>query len=296
MEIHQLRYFCAAARTGNFTRAAEQEHVAQPSLSQQILKLEEELGAKLFDRLGRRAALTQFGTAFLPRAQAILRELGAARCEIQEMAGSEAGQVRLGAIATIAPYLLPDVLSSFCLHHPDIELHMVEDITTTLVAKLRDGSLDLALLAGPISGQDLIYEDILSEPLYLAVPDKHWIARRKSVALAEIENEPFLLLKEGHCFRETTISACRRARFRPNVVFESGQFATVLGMVDAGVGVSVIPEMAIEKRSRCKFVRIKDRLAYRRLGFVYLKHHFQTKAQRTVIEYFKEYARNRATA
>lgn len=254
------------------------------------MKLEEELGAKLFDRLGRRVTLTQFGEAFLPRALAILREVGEARCQIQEMAGIEAGRVRLGAIATVAPYLLPNVLSGFCRRYPDIQLRMIEDITTALLAKLREGSLDLALVAHPVVGHDLVYEEILTEPLYVVVPDAHRIARRQSISLKEVENEPFLLLKEGHCFRETTISACRRAHVRPNVVFESGQFATVLGLVSAGVGVSVIPEMAIERRTRCKFVRVNDQHALRRLGFIYLKHHFQTKAQRAVIDHFKVYA------
>src|SRR5213079_1580481 len=104
MELHQLRYFCAVAETGSFSRAAEQSNVAQPSLSQQILKLEDELGARLFDRLGRSARLTQFGQAFLPRAEAILRQLGTAKLEIQEMAGLEKGAVVIGAIPTIAPY------------------------------------------------------------------------------------------------------------------------------------------------------------------------------------------------
>lgn len=293
MEIHQLRYFCATARAGNFTRAAEQEHVAQPSLSQQIMKLEEELGARLFDRLGRRARLTQFGEAFLPRAQAILREVGEARCQIQEMAGTEAGRIVLGAIATIAPYLLPAALSSFCRTYPDIQLRMVEDLTAALIAKLREGSLDLALAAYPVPGHDLVYEELLCEPLFAAVPAKHRMASRKNISLKDIEDDPFLLLKEGHCFRETTISACRRARFRPNVIFESGQFATILGMVASGIGVSVIPAMALNQTHGCKFIRLTDPHASRRIGFVRLKHHFQTKAQKAVVEHFKAFVANR---
>src|SRR5436190_18686897 len=113
MEVHQLRYFCAVARHGTFTRASEVEHVAQPSLSQQILKLEAELGARLFDRLPRFAKLTVFGKAFLPKAERILRELGEAKAELLEMAGQEKGDVALGVIPTIASYLLPPLLASF---------------------------------------------------------------------------------------------------------------------------------------------------------------------------------------
>ncbi|HVZ19105.1 MAG TPA: LysR substrate-binding domain-containing protein [Terriglobales bacterium] len=299
MEIHQLRYFCATARTGNFTRAAEQEHVAQPSLSQQIMKLEEELGARLFDRLGRCARLTQFGTAFLPRAQAILRELGEARCQIQEMAGVAAGRVVLGAIPTIAPYFLPRALTTFCRKYPDVQLNVVEEITVELLTQLRDGIIDLALLAYPVSGHDLIYDEILSEPLYIVVPESHRLATRRQLSLRDIEGDPFLLLKDGHCFRDTTISACHRAHFKPNIVFESGQFATLLGMVSSGMGVSVIPEMAIDRSLNCRFLLIDDPRARRRIGFVRLKHHFQTKAERAVVQHFKAMSaksRNRPVA
>src|SRR5437762_13134461 len=120
MEVHQLRYFCAVARHGTFTRASKAEHIAQPSLSQQILKLEAELGARLFDRLPRSARLTQFGRTFLFRAEAILRQVSEARTEIQEMAGAEKGKVVIGAIPTIAPYFLPPVLAGFTRQHPTL--------------------------------------------------------------------------------------------------------------------------------------------------------------------------------
>jgi len=129
MEIHQLKYFCAVAKTGNFTRAAAQEHVAQPSLSQQVQKMEHELGAKLFDRLGRGVRLTAFGQTFLPRAQAILRELSEATSEIHQMAGSESGTIVFGSIPTIAPYFLPRRVSQFLKRHPQVRLQMVEEIT-----------------------------------------------------------------------------------------------------------------------------------------------------------------------
>lgn len=290
MEIHQLRYFCAVARTGNFTRAAEQEHVAQPSLSQQILKLEDELGAKLFDRLGRTARLTRFGEVFLHRAQAILREIGEARCEIQDLAGVETGHVVLGAIATIAPYFLPPSLASFSRKYPTIRLNVLEDITPVLLSRLHEGSIDLALVALPLPGPELVCEEIFSERLRLVVPAAHPLASRKTATLDLIEGEPFLLLKEGHCFRQTTISACRRAKVNPNVVFESGQFATILGMVSTGMGVSVVPEMAVEARPGIVFIPLADDRAVRKIGLVRLKSHFQTRAELTLMKHFKQTA------
>ena len=294
MEIHQLRYFRAVAATGSFTRAAEQQHVAQPALSQQIIKLEAELGAKLFDRFPRFVRLTRFGEAFLPKAGSILDQIGDARREIQEMAGdelgSEVGDVSIGAIPTIAPYLLPPVSSRFAHKHPGIKVSVVEEITSVLLDRLRDGSLDMALAALPVPGPDLVAEELLREPLFLVVPVRHRLAKpgnqlsRGIEDLREIESEPFLLLKEGHCFRENTLQACRRSRMHPNVVFESGQFSTILGMVSAGMGVSVVPAMAVERHQGCKFIRIKDERSQRRVGVLRLKRRPPTRAQRALLE------------
>lgn len=288
MEIHQLRYFCAVASTGNFTRAAEQEHVAQPSLSQQILKLEDELGAKLFDRLGRKARLTQFGEAFLPRAQRILCELTDARCEIQELAGGTRGTLVVGAIPTITPYFLPNRLEKFVQKYPDVHLRVVEEITSILLTRLHEGKVDVAVLALPVAGEELVTHEILREPLYAVVSDLHPLAKKGSITLHELEDSPFLLLKDGHCFRETTISACRRGRIQPNIVFESGHFSTILSMVSANMGVSIVPQMAVEKRKGCAYLLIDDERTYRRIGIVQLRNHFQTQAQRALIKCLRQ--------
>jgi LysR family hydrogen peroxide-inducible transcriptional activator len=284
MELHQLRYFCAVAREGNFSRAAEEQRVAQPSLSQQIIKLESELGAKLFDRFSRSARLTAFGRAFLPRAEAILRQVADARTAIRELAGAVKGEVSIGAIPTVAPYVLPSALTRFAREHPGVTVNVVEEITPILLERLRQGRLDMALLALPVSGIDLACEELIREPLYVVVPVKHRFSSRKSLDLREIRNEPFLLLKEGHCFRENTIQACRRSRVQPNIVFESGQFASIIAMVSAGIGISLVPAMAVQKHPGCSFIRIRDESSKRRVGLVQLKEHFPTRAQRALAE------------
>jgi len=219
MQIHQLRYFCAVARTGSFTRAAEQEHLAQPSLSQQVRKLEDELGTRLFDRLGRSVRLTSFGETFLPRAEAILRQVEDAKHEIEEMAGVERGKVVVGSIPTVAPYFLPGCLASFSRKFPDIQVSVVEELTSELLERVQDGTLDLALLALPIPGGHFVCQELFRERLYLVVPESHRLSSHSMVHLNQVERDPFLLLKDGHCFRENTLSACGRARLRPNVVF-----------------------------------------------------------------------------
>ena len=265
MELHQLRYFCAVARTGNFTRAAEAEHVAQPSLSQQILKLEDELGARLFNRFSRSAKLTQFGAAFLPRAEAILRQTGEAKTQIQEMAGADKGRVVIGAIPTIAPYFLPPALASFTRQHPGITVNVVEDMTAALLEKLHEGRIDVALLVLPIPGEGLACEELLREPMFAVLPDKHRLAGSKKIDLRQMGGESFLLLKEGHCFRENTVSACRRSKLQPNVVFESGQFSTILAMVAAGMTSRAIAEKLFlaERTVEGHLERIRNKLGVR---------------------------------
>ena len=284
MQIHQLRYFCAVARTGSFTRAAQQEHLAQPSLSQQIRKLEDELGTPLFDRLGRSVRLTQPGEAFLPRAEAIIRQVGDAKLEIQEMAGAERGKLVIGAIPTIAPYFLPSCLASFARKFPSVQISVVEEVTSELLNRVQQGAVDLALLALPVPATHCVSRELFRERLYAVIPENHRLAGLAHIHLAQIANDPFLLLKEGHCFRENTLAACGRARLQPNVVFESGQFTTILAMVAAGTGVSVVPEMAVEKREGCRFLPLADDGSYRRVGIVRLKQHFRSRVHRAFVD------------
>jgi LysR family hydrogen peroxide-inducible transcriptional activator len=286
MEIHQLRYFCAVARNGTFTRAAQAARVAQPSLSQQIAKLEAELGARLFDRLAKSARLTPFGAAFLPKAERILRELSEAKTEILEMSGKDKGAVTVGAIPTIAPYLLPPVLGSFSRLHPAITIHIVEDTTPVLLERLHAGSVDLIVAAVPLESADVISTNLFREPFFLVIPTSHAFASRKSVRLDEVPKESrFLLLKEGHCFRDSTIEACRKSRISPNIVFESGQFATILAMVAAGVGISAVPKMAVQPVRGCRFIRVSNQNASRTVGVTTLVRHFQTRAEKLFLQH-----------
>jgi LysR family transcriptional regulator, hydrogen peroxide-inducible genes activator len=291
LQIHQLRYFCAVARTGNFTRAAQHEHLAQPSLSQQVRKLEDELGTKLFDRLGRSVRLTPLGEALLPRAEAILRQVTDAKQEIQDMAGVERGQLVVGSIPTIAPYFLPPALASFARKFPGVQVRVLEEVTAELLNRIQEGTMDVALLALPLAAPHLTCHELFRERLYLVVPQNHRLASQAAVYLNQIEDDPFLLLKEGHCFRENVLSACGRARLQPNVVFESGQFTTILAMVASGTGISVVPRMAIEARENCRFIPLADDIAYRRLGIVQLKRRFCSRSLQAFLKHLQDGAK-----
>ena len=294
MEIHQLRYFCSVAETGSFTRAAEREQIAQPSLSQQIIKLEEELGVRLFDRLGRSVRLTDPGQIFLPRARAVLNELRAAKEEVTDKQSSLAGPVSAGVIPTIAPYFLPARINSFCRKYPQASITVFEDVTARLLDRLRGGVIDLAIMALPTRGHDLECFPLRTEALFAILPRSHRLAKRPSLSLKELRNEPFLLLRDDHCFRETALTACKRARIIPRVVFESGQFSSILAMVGAGLGISIVPEMALERRPDCTFVLVDDERASRTIGVAVLKGHFLTAVQRAFLTHLQSQAQARA--
>ena len=287
MELHQLRYFCAVAETGSFSRAAEQSHVSQPSLSQQILKLEDELGARLFDRLGRSVRLTELGKTFLPRARAVLRELEAAKGDVVEGKEFIGGPTTVGVIPTVAPYFLPPRLTAFSRKFPEVRLTIVEEITPVLLDRLRAGAIDVAILALPIRGHEFDSFPLLTERLFAALPKKHKLTSRRSLSLKDLRAEPFLLLRDGHCFRDTAVAACDRARLHPQIVFESGQFSSLLSMVGAGMGVSIVPEMAIEKQSLCRFVRIADDRALRTIGVVLLRGRSLTRAHNAFLSHLR---------
>src|SRR5215471_7397688 len=288
MELHQLRYFCAVAETRSFSRAAQHCHVSQPSLSQQILKLEDELGARLFDRLGRTIRLTSSGETFLPRARAVLRELEAARGDVDVQKESVSGTVTIGVIPTVAPYLLPPHLAQFSRKFPQAQLAVVEEITPVLLERLRAATIDVALLALPIRGHEFESFPILTEPLFAAVSKHHRLARRQSLSLKDLRVDPFLLLRDGHCFRDTAVAACDRARLHPQIVFESGQFTSLLSMVAAGMGVSIVPEMAIDRKSRCAYVRLSDEHAARTIGVVRLRGRSFSRTQSALLSQLME--------
>jgi LysR family transcriptional regulator, hydrogen peroxide-inducible genes activator len=296
MELHQLRYFCAVARTGSFTRAAQREHVAQPSLSQQVRKLEDELGTKLFDRLGRTVRLTHPGEALLTRAEAIVREVGDAKLEIQQMTGDGQGKLVVGAIPTVAPYFLPARLAGFARKFPGVQISVVEELTSDLISLVHQGAVDLALLALPVAATHGSCQELFRERLFLVVPRDHRLASMRCVHLAQIENDPFLLLKEGHCFRQNTLAVCGRTRVQPNVTFESGQFATILAMVAAGAGVSLVPEMAVKQTDGCRFIPLADASAYRRVGIFQLKQHFRSRLHNAFLRYLHEGASGHASS
>jgi LysR family transcriptional regulator, hydrogen peroxide-inducible genes activator len=258
MELHQLRYFSAIAETGSFTKGARREHVSQPSMSQQISKLEGEVGTELFVRLGHVVKLTPAGKAFLPKAKSILNQISQATNEMQVVAKAETGSVTIGTISTAGPYLLPKVLQRFRRKHPWVHLQVVEGYAPDLVVLLRNAEVDMILVQHPVQGREFLSEELIQDPLYLVCPNNHRFSKRKTVDLEELEKEPFVMLGDGFGFRKSLLAALRKVKIHPNITYEALNFCTIAAMVAAGLGVSVIPQMAIEKRKGCGFIPLRD--------------------------------------
>jgi LysR family hydrogen peroxide-inducible transcriptional activator len=246
MELHQLRYFVAVAEAGNFGRAAVRCRVSQPSLSQQIIKLEARLGRKLFDRLGRRIALTDAGLALLPRAKAILAEVLEAEREVLGDVEAGRGRLALGAIPTIAPYLLPDVIRRFLDANPEADLTVREDVTDELIEGLASAELDLALMSLPLDDPRIAHEELMVEPLLVVAPAGDPIARSKAVELKDLEDRPAVVLHELHCLSSQVQSFCQAHHLNFRIVCRTTQLATVQSLVALGLGLSIVPRMAAD--------------------------------------------------
>ena len=244
MEMHQLRYFVAVARSGNFSRAAEECRVAQPSLSQQILKLEDEMGERLFERTRRRAILTPAGSLFLPHAISILEVAERGRQEIREMNGQVRGKIALGVLPTIAPYFLPKIIRRFRERYPGAELILHEETTLQLVRSLEESALDLALISDATPSPRVQIDDLFSEELLLCLPTGHPLVHQPTVVAADLQQEKFILMQEGHCLGAQAEQFCQSKGFHPQISCRSAQIGTVVAMVQSGLGISLVPEMA----------------------------------------------------
>jgi LysR family hydrogen peroxide-inducible transcriptional activator len=286
MELHQLRYFLAVARARNFSRAAEHCRVAQPSLSQQIMKLEDELKERLFERTKREVALTPAGELFRAHAERILDEVELARDSVGEVRELLRGRVALGALPTVAPYYLPARLRAFAAKHPGIEVVVHEDTTAQLAQAVLAKEIDVALVSLPVERAGLVAEEFFDEDLLVALPAKHPLAARKQLKLDDLECEAFILMKEGHCLAGQALQFCRLNGFAPRVSFRSAQIETVLAFVAAGWGVSVVPAMA--RGPAAKGVRFRALAGLTRsIGIIHRESRPLSRAARALVEFLR---------
>lgn len=247
LTLKQLRYFEALARHGHFGRAAETCAISQPALSVQIRDLEETLGTQLFERGARQVRLTAFGEVFAERAGEILRAVDDLGDLARVARGSLVGPLRIGVIPTVAPYLLPSFIGELTRLHPGLDIRLRETVTPRLIEELNEGRLDTAIVALPLSEPGLGEEPLFSEEFVLVRPDAD---ADKPVPDREMLREMrLLLLEEGHCFRDQALSFCN-LQSTPRELLDGSSLSTLVQMVGAGIGVTLIPEMALSVETR----------------------------------------------
>lgn len=289
MELHQLRYFVAVAECGNFSRAAEACGVSQPSLSQQVKKLETRLGHRLLDRLGRRAVPTDPGRLLLERARGILAAVEDAERRLKEFDHLEGGRLAVGAIPTIAPYLLPPLLDAFVRNHPGVELSVREDLTPHLITAVGQGEIDLAVLALPIADDRLAVQPLFSEPLLLALPEGHRLARRRRITLDDLRAERIIILNEMHCLGAQVLSFCQETGCT-RLTCRGAQLSTIQALIALGHGVSLLPAMAGEadRGSRRVYRELDGSGPKRTIGVAWNRHRYHSPAAEQFLARLRE--------
>ncbi len=272
LSMRHLRYFDALARHGHFGRAAEDCTISQPALSTQIKDLEEILGSRLVERGGRQARLTHLGEAFAERARAILRAVDELETFMRTQGQQTLGRLRLGIIPTVAPYFLPELMTALQTRYPGIELRPREAITQKLLEDLQEGRLDAAILALPLAESGLESLPLIEEEFVLVRPAQE--ADHPVPSAEGLRTMRLLLLEEGHCFREQALAFCAPTMAAPRDLIEGSSLSTLVQMVSAGIGVTLVPEMAVAVETRSARVALQ-RLAHpppkRRIGMVWRK-------------------------
>ncbi|MBV8432512.1 MAG: LysR family transcriptional regulator [Solirubrobacterales bacterium] len=243
MDLRQLRYLVALAEERNFTRAATREHIAQPALSQQIRRLEAELGLLLVERTTRQVSITDAGEVLVARARRILSEVEAAGEELRALRGLETGRVRLGAMHTMGPVDVSLALAIFHRRHPGVELTVREEASEELAELLRDDALDLAFLSVTerVESHGLALHQLVSEELVVLLPPDHRLAGRRRIRMAELRDEEFISYRPGARLRELLFAAGRQAGFAPRVKLELNESRRIRRLVARGMGVAILP-------------------------------------------------------
>lgn len=288
MELLQLKYFQIAAKTQNFSRAAEELNISQPSLSMTISHLEDELGAKLFDRKGRNIELNESGAAFLARVNRIFFELENAKNEVSEINGTQSRRISL---ATTNPQLLSGILKKFLLEHKDITITQRCDTRENVEKQLQSGEIDFGLGVPAISGDDIICRILKEEEIVLVVPESHRYADQKSIDLYKVAVDAFITLDHSYNFRKITDDICQLAGFTPNIKFEVGG-SLIKDMLELNRGIALLPKYLIERphegKSHLKMLKIVSPNPKIQIGLSWQKQKYFSNAEKQFKDFFIE--------
>ncbi|HZP95959.1 MAG TPA: LysR family transcriptional regulator [Candidatus Limnocylindria bacterium] len=294
MQIGQLRCFLAVADERHFTRAARTLGLAQPSVSAQVRSLESAVGAQLFHRMKGRIALTDAGEALLPFARRIIADVDAASSQLREVGGLARGRLAVGATPSLAATLVPPVLVRFHAAYPGIDLALREAGSEDLVAAVEEGTVDIALVILPVRHEILETQALLREELVLAVSRTHPLAKRKTIAVADLRDVPLVMFREGYDLRNATEAACRAAGFAPSFAVEGGEMDGVVRLTAAGLGAAIVPSIVVAENASLRAVRIAQPALTRTIGLAHRRDRRLSRAAQEMVETVRALVRDRS--
>jgi LysR family transcriptional activator of glutamate synthase operon len=289
LELLQLHYFLAVARSEHVTEAARSLHVTQSSLSKTIQRLEEDLGVSLFDRIGRKLQLNEFGRRFLRRAERALFELEQGKQELSDLASPDNGTLELGVTSAS---VLPDILRQYRKKRPNIQFHVQMLTTEEMIMLLERGEVDYCLSSPPVERDDIECQIVFFDPILVAVPQGHRLANRSSVSLDELRDEWFVGLKIGYGTRDLMDPLCRSVGFVPHYVYEGDEPARLINLVEAEIGIAFLPSTARNERAQIKYLQIENHEVVRKIALLWHKSRYISAAalefREIVVAYFED--------
>lgn len=291
MNLRELEYLVAVDEERHFHRAAERCFVSQPTLSGQLKKLEQELGVLLVERNNRQVAMTQAGSAVADQARKILAEARAIKDMASYFHDPLVGDLRVGIIPTIAPYLLPVIMPALKKQFPKLKLWLYEYQTHQLLEKMKNAELDVLILALPVESHDFVELDLFREPFRLGVNKTEPLAKQAMINMGDISQQEMLLLEEGHCLRGHILDACLLANLKESSQFQATSLETLRHMVGEGMGMTLIPELAVPAKTRkadlIQYIEFSDPKPNRRIGMIYRKNSYREETFYEISELIK---------
>jgi LysR family transcriptional activator of glutamate synthase operon len=293
MQVEELRWFAAVVADPNVTRAAATLHVSQPALSRSLRRLEASLGVALFDRVGRALEPNAQGRAYAEHVRRALEELDAGHDAVRRAADPESGEVRLAFLHTLGTWLIPELIGGYRAAHPAVRFRLSQSGARTMLEELLDGRHDLLITSPRPEEPHLGWRELFREPLRLAVPPGHRLAQRKRVRLAEVKDDPFVVVRAEYGLRGTTEELCARAGFTPQIAFEGDDVETLRGLVAAGLGVALLPDRPDSPKIP-PLLAVADRDCSRPIGLAWHLERHRSPAAQAFADYVSQASRLRS--
>ncbi|MEK4426178.1 LysR family transcriptional regulator [Solibacillus sp. FSL K6-1523] len=289
MELLPLIYFKTVAHYENMSRAAEQLHITQPALSKSISQLEDSLGIQLFDRQGRTIRLNRYGRFFLERTEQLLRDYDKAREDLHNIISPGYGEVAIGFMHTLGLKVIPALMTDIRAVYPNMKFQLTQNNSGVLLEKLEDGQLDLCLISSLDYKSHIFWEKLWEEELFLIVPKNDALSKKKSIKVEEFAHRPFITIKKGNSLRNSVDELFQQEGFSLNVAFEGEEVHTLAGLVESGLGVSLIPSIKGIEQYEVQMIPVDAENCKRAIGMVYLDNTKKSSATEQFISFVRDY-------